>query len=235
MALSYSKNQSFKLFDDIAGRYDFINSVLSMGLHYRWRNLIRATLPRRNNLKVLDLATGTADVAIELVKSPSVKKVDGLDMSVGMIGMGREKLKKKRLDQKIKLEVGDAQELPWADNTYDAVTISFGIRNIPDFEKCLRECYRVLKPGGRVIVLEFALPESKIVRSGHLFYLRRILPKIGKVLSGNNVAYTYLNETIEEFPYGQQFVQAMRRSGFESTRYEDLTMGIVNIYWGDKH
>lgn len=235
MALSHPKKQSFELFNEISGRYDVINSVLSLGLHGKWRRLIRQTLPAGEDLRVLDLATGTADVAIELVKSPRVARVEGYDMSVGMIEKGRQKLKKRKLNKKIELSVGDAQKLPWDDGVFDAVTISFGIRNIPDFRRCLRESLRVLKPGGRMIVLEFALPASKLVRSGHLFYLRNILPKIGKVLSGHDVAYSYLNETIEEFPYGQEFTAIMRESGFDNTRYEDLTAGIVNLYWGDKN
>ena len=234
MALSHSKKQSFELFNDIAERYDFINSVLSVGLHGRWRRLIRETLPAGKNLNVLDLATGTADVAIELVKSPDVAAVVGYDMSVGMVEKGRTKLKKKGLSDQIELLVGDAQNLPWPEHSYDAVTISFGIRNIPDFRRCIAESYRVLKPGGRMIVLEFSLPERRVVRAGHLLYLRKVLPKIGKFLSGNAVAYSYLNETIEEFPYGQEFADIMRSCGFEVARFESLSMGIVNLYWGDK-
>ena len=235
MTLSHSKTESFKLFNDIAGRYDLINSVLSFGLHYKWRKLVRETLPRRNDLRVLDLATGTADVALELVRSKRVSRVDGLDMSEGMIEQGKIKVSKKGLDKKIRLQVGDAQSLPFADKSYDAVTISFGIRNIPDVAKCISECYRVLKPGGRLIILEFALPSSKLMKNLHLFYLRNILPKIGKALSGNDVAYKYLNETIEEFPYGERFTAIMDGCGFDTTRFDELTMGIVNLYWGDKH
>ncbi|SME93541.1 bifunctional demethylmenaquinone methyltransferase/2-methoxy-6-polyprenyl-1,4-benzoquinol methylase UbiE [Pseudobacteriovorax antillogorgiicola] len=235
MSLSHSKTESFKLFNEIAGRYDLINSVLSFGLHYQWRRLIRKTLPRRNNIKVLDLATGTGDVALELVKAPQVSRVDGLDMSIGMVEKGRRKVQAKNLKQKIDLKVGDAQALPFPDNAYDAITISFGIRNIPDVPLCLEECYRVLRPGGRLIVLEFALPSSKLVRAGHLFYLRNILPKIGKALSGHEVAYKYLNETIEDFPFGERFTKLMADSGLENNRFEELTGGIVNIYWGDKN
>lgn len=235
MSLSYSKSESFKLFDSIASRYDIINSVLSFGLHYGWRKLIRETLPRRPDIVVLDLATGTGDVAIELTKAPNLVRVDGLDMSFGMVEEGRRKVQRKALQKKISLKVGDAQKIPAEDASYDAVTISFGIRNIPDVDRCLRECYRVLKPGGRLIVLEFALPSSRIVRRAHLFYLRKILPKIGKTLSGHETAYRYLNETIEEFPYGESFVKLMAGSGLENNRYEELTGGIVNIYWGDKN
>lgn len=235
MSLSHSKTESFELFNDIASRYDSINTVLSFGLHYNWRRKIRKTLPRGSNLAVLDLATGTADVAIELSKSERVSRVDGLDMSAGMVENGNRKISKKGLDRTISLKVGDAQNLPYADNSYDAITISFGIRNMPNPLKCLQECYRVLKPGGRLIVLEFALPRSKIVRFGHLYYLRHILPRIGKLLSGHDVAYRYLNQTIEEFPCGTQFTALMRDAGLGSCRYEELTAGIVNLYWGDKH
>ena len=235
MSVSFSKTESFKLFDSIARRYDIINSVLSFGLHYGWRRIVRETLPKRPNIQVLDLATGTGDVALELVKSDNVARVDGLDMSAGMVEQGNKKVRKKSLHEKISLKVGDAQDIPVEDCTYDAVTISFGIRNIPDVEKCLRECFRVLKPGGRLIVLEFALPSSALLRKAHLFYLRNLLPKIGKALSGHDIAYKYLNETIEEFPYGPSFVDLINRCGFENNRYEELTGGIVNIYWGDKN
>ena len=132
--------------------------------------------------------------------------------------------------------MGDAQSLPFADKSYDAVTISFGIRNIPDVAKCISEYYRVLKPGGRLIILEFALHVEAYEKLAPVL-LRNILPKIGKALSGNDVAYKYLNlnETIEEFPYGERFTTIMDGCGFDTTRFDELTMGIVNLYWGDKH
>ena len=234
MELSHSKSDSFKIFDNIAKKYDFINSVLSFGLHGVWRRKLSWMLPRVRDMKVLDLATGTADVAIELVNNENVVHVDGLDMSKGMVEVGRKKLQDLGLDSKIKLHIGDAQNIPFEDEQYNAVTMSFGIRNVPSPLKCLQDSFRVLKKDGRVLILEFGLPSSKIVRAGHLFYLRHILPIIGNRLSGSSFAYTYLNETIETFPYGDNFVEIMKEAGFSHTNYQKLLFGGVNLYWGIK-
>ncbi|MBC7530113.1 MAG: bifunctional demethylmenaquinone methyltransferase/2-methoxy-6-polyprenyl-1,4-benzoquinol methylase UbiE [Oligoflexus sp.] len=234
MTLPYAKSDSYKIFDSIAGRYDLINTVLSLGLHRIWRREMRRKLPVHSEQIVLDLATGTADVAIELVKDVRIDKVVGVDMSEGMIGIGRVKLRKMGLNNRIQLQVGDAQKLSYTANQFDAATMSFGIRNVPDVNACLSEIYRVLKPGGRGLILEFALPSSKVMRALHLFYLRKILPLVGRVLSGHGTAYTYLNQTIEEFPYGENFVALMRKAGFQNATHRSLTFGIVNLYWGDK-
>ncbi len=234
MTLPYAKSDSYKVFDAIAGRYDGINTVLSGGLHRIWRRELRRKLPSHSGQTVIDLATGTADVAIELSKDPRVVKIVGLDMSEGMIAIGRSKLSKMGLNNKIELVLGDAQRLTFASNNFDAATMSFGIRNVPDTSACLREIHRVLKSGGRGLILEFALPHSKIIRALHLFYLRHLLPLIGRVLSGHSTAYTYLNQTIEEFPYGEDFVALMRQAGFLKARHCSLSFGIVNLYWGDK-
>ena len=234
MELSHSKSDSFKIFDNIASKYDFINSVLSFGLHGVWRRRLAWMMPRTTNMKVLDLATGTADVAIELVNNENVTHVDGLDMSKGMVEVGREKLASLGLDNKIKLHIGDAQEIPFEDNQYNAVSMSFGIRNVPSPLKCLQEAHRVLKADGRMLVLEFGLPSSKLVRAGHLFYLRNILPIIGNRLSGSSFAYTYLNETIETFPYGDDFKAIMKEAGFKHSNYQKLLFGGVHLYWGIK-
>lgn len=234
MTLPYAKSDSYKIFDSIAGRYDVINTVLSGGLHRIWRKELRRKIPDRSEQIVLDLATGTADVAIELIKDPRVAKVVGVDLSEGMIAIGRSKLKKLGHDDRIQLHVGDAQNLSYTAAQFDAATMSFGIRNVPDVEACLREIHRVLKPGGRGLVLEFALPRPTVLRKLHLFYLRRILPVIGRAMSGHGTAYTYLNQTIEEFPYGEDFVVLMKRAGFTNAQHASLTFGIVNLYWGDK-
>lgn len=234
MNLPHAKSESYKLFDAIAGRYDVINTILSGGLHHFWRKALRRKLPESEEQRVLDLATGTADVALELVQDPKVSKVFGIDLSRGMIDEGRAKVHRLHLDQRIQLDVGDAQALSFTDEQFHTATVSFGIRNMPDVPACLREMHRVLKPGGRCLILEFALPSSKVVRQLHLFYLRRILPVIGRMLSGHSTAYRYLNQTIEEFPYGPAFVALMREAGFENAGFRALTFGIVNLYWGDK-
>lgn len=234
MSLSQSKSESYRIFDAIAGRYDFINTVLSVGLHRGWRRALRRALPDRKGLECLDLATGTADVAIELSRCEKVRQIVGIDLSRGMIALGEEKIRELALKDKIRLEVGDAQKLPYASERFDVATMSFGIRNVPRTLDCLREIHRVLKPGGRCLILEFALPRSKLVRGFHLFYLRRLLPIIGRLLSGHATAYTYLNETIEEFPHGADFTALMQRAGFRGASFQSLSFGIVNLYRGDK-
>jgi demethylmenaquinone methyltransferase/2-methoxy-6-polyprenyl-1,4-benzoquinol methylase len=234
MPLPHAKTESYRIFDAIAGRYDVINTVLSGGLHRIWRRAMRRSLPQRLNLTVLDLATGTGDVALELIKNPHVQKVRGLDLSKGMIAKGREKIAAAGHGDKITLDVGDAQKIPYSDASFDAVTISFGIRNVADVKLCLSEIYRVLKPGGRVLILEFGLPRSRVLRSAHLFYLRNILPGLGRMLSGHATAYSYLNQTIEEFPYGAAFAELLTGAGFTDAQYRPMSGGIVHLYRGDK-
>lgn len=227
-----AKKDSFKIFDDIAGQYDRINGLLSFGIHTRWRNTLAADLPAGDNLQALDLATGTGDVAFTLLEHGRVGHVTGLDLSKGMLGFAGKKAEEKRLAARTTFVHGDACALPFAENTFDAVTMSFGIRNVPDVPKCLREMRRVLRPGGKALILEFSLPENPIIRAGHLFYLRNILPTIGNVLSGHEFAYSYLNKTIETFPYRHDFVSLMEAEGFADANYKDLTFGIVNLYSG---
>jgi demethylmenaquinone methyltransferase/2-methoxy-6-polyprenyl-1,4-benzoquinol methylase len=155
-------------------------------------------------------------------------------MSKEMVALGQVKVRKLGLQEQISLEVGDAQHLPYASSRFDAVTMSFGIRNVADVDACLREMYRVLKPKGRTLILEFSLPHSAVIRMGHLFYLRKILPLIGRLLSGHPTAYSYLNQTIEEFPYGERFLDLLRSAGFQAVSYKSLSFGIVNLYRGDK-
>ncbi len=234
MTLIHAKSESYRIFDAIASRYDIINTVLSLGLHRGWRRALRRALPDRSGLQVLDLATGTGDVAIELSQSPAVKHIVGLDLSRGMIALGEQKVKARQLTRKISFEVGDAQQLRYRSRSFDAATMSFGIRNVPSTLTCLKEIYRVLKPGGVCLILEFALPRSKLFRQLHLFYLRHCLPLIGRLLSGHATAYSYLNETIEEFPHGEQFTALMREAGYSHTKFQSLSFGIVNLYRGVK-
>lgn len=234
MSVPVNKDQSYQIFNSIATRYDFVNSILSFGLHHYWRKMLRRRLPRSVNLKVLDLATGTGDVAIELTHSPAVTRVTGLDMSHEMIAVGQQKVAKLGLQKKINFIEGDAQKLPFSDGQFQVTTMSFGIRNVPDVLACMRECHRVLSVGGRSLFLEFGLPKSKLMRMAHLFYLRNILPHIGNALTGHAFAYTYLNKTIETFPYGQDFCELLKKAGFQYVNYKTLSFGIVHLYWGEK-
>lgn len=232
MEIPVAKKDSFKIFDDIAGQYDRINGLLSFGIHSRWRQRLASQLPAGDAIEALDLATGTGDVAFTLLEQPRVKHVTGLDLSKGMLALASKKATEKNLAPRTTFLHGDACALPFAENAFDAVTMSFGIRNVPDVPRCLAEMRRVLRPGGKALILEFSLPENAIVRAGHLFYLRNILPTIGNVLSGHEFAYSYLNKTIETFPYRHDFVDLMTAEGFTAASYEDLTFGIVNLYTG---
>lgn len=228
------KQHTPALFDHIAATYDRLNKLLSFGIDRWWRYQMRRHLPQRQQLKVLDLATGTGDVAIALEKSPRVAHIEGLDMSAGMVAYGQKKIQALGLENRIRLEVGDGVAIPREDRQYDVVTISFGIRNFPDPLRSLENCWRVLKPHGRLMVLEFSLPKSWPVRMLYLFYFRFILPLVGNRLSGHANAYSYLNQSVEQFPYGERFEALMRQAGFENVRSRPLTFGIATLYLGER-
>ncbi len=229
-----NKSESYKIFDQIAGTYDFLNRILSMGIDVYWRKEMIKKLPNGSNLEVLDLATGTADVALTLAKEDRVKKISGRDLSKEMIAIGQKKVKKANKQDKISLEIGDATDIDAKDESFDLVTISFGIRNFSDPDKSLREIYRVLKPSGRLLILEFSIPKNSMVRSLYFFYFRNLLPWVGNIVSKHKSAYTYLNESVEDFPYGEQFAQKMKAAGFKDVHYQSLTFGISTLYSSDK-
>lgn len=228
------KKESYKIFDDIAKTYDFLNHFLSMGIDIHWRNQLLKYLPNKESINALDLATGTGDVALTLVKDKRVKKVTGLDLSIGMVEIGREKVIKRKLDQKINLMIGDGTNIEAADATFDLTTISFGIRNFNDPQKSLHDIHRVLKKNGRVMIMEFSIPKNPIVRAVYFFYFRNLLPFIGNIVSKHKDAYTYLNESVETFPYGDEFLKLMSNAGFKNLRYIPQTFGIATLYIGDK-
>jgi demethylmenaquinone methyltransferase/2-methoxy-6-polyprenyl-1,4-benzoquinol methylase len=232
--LGERKKESFRIFDDIAQTYDSLNKVLSFGIDIYWRRQIRKNLPQNAEIEVLDLATGTADVPIELIKAPNVNKILGLDLSQGMIDVGNVKIDKKKLTEKITLGIGDGCNLPLEKETWDVTTVSFGIRNFPDCFKGLQEMHRVLKPGGRAMIMEFSLPASWPVRMIYLLYFRYVLPFVGNLFSGHGDAYSYLNKTVEDFPYGEEFLELMRKAGFTKVSARPLTFGIATLYIGDK-
>lgn len=223
------------MFDRIAHRYDLLNRLLSMGTDRGWRKKMVHYLPGQGPLHLLDLATGTADVLLFFERTSNrIARAVGLDLSAGMLGYGREKVRRAGLDEKLALVRGDGTRLPVADNSFDAVTISFGIRNYLDVDAGLREMLRILKPGGRALILEFSLPGSALVRLPYLFYFRNVLPLVGGAISGDAQAYRYLNKTVETFPYGDAFVHLMRKAGFTNARAIPLSFGIATLYLGDK-
>lgn len=231
-ALKERKSESFKIFDQIAKTYDLLNHLLSFGIDIYWRKRLLKLLPDRNGLKVLDLATGTGDLALTLSRDPRVESVRGIDLSKGMVEIGQQKVIKNQLQNKVKLEIGDGVTIPAEDSSLDAVTVSFGIRNFNDFRASLRNMARVLKPEGRAYIMEFSLPKNPIVRGVYFLYFRHILPWVGNLISGHGDAYTYLNKTVEDFPYGDDFLIAMTEEGFERAESYLLTFGIATIYVG---
>ncbi len=223
------------MFDRIARRYDLLNRLLSFGQDVVWRNRVAKHLPAHTGQYILDLATGTADLLISLVnKNQQVKSGVGIDMAEKMLQIGQEKLKNRHIQEKVSLQTGDALNIPYPEQTFDAVTIAFGIRNLTDVNLALREMHKVLKNNGRAIILEFSLPSNPLIRKIYLFYFRHILPRIGGLISGDQQAYNYLNNTVEAFPYGKEFCDMLSSAGFEEVRMTPLTFGIATIYQGDK-
>jgi demethylmenaquinone methyltransferase/2-methoxy-6-polyprenyl-1,4-benzoquinol methylase len=234
MTISTRKNESYKIFDEIAYTYDFLNHFLSFGIDLYWRKKFLKNLPENETISVLDLATGTGDVPIVLAKDPRIVSVKGIDRSKKMVALGNFKIIKKNLSKKVTLEMGDGVDIPFPDNTFDLVTISFGIRNFSDPQKSLKNILRVLKPGGRLLIMEFAIPKNLIIRKIYFLYFRNILPFIGNLLSRHGDAYSYLNKTVEDFPHGEEFKKWVDAEGFANTSFQGFTFGIVNLYRGDK-
>ncbi len=229
-----SRREVWKMFDRIAPRYDLLNRFLSFRQDVFWRKRMARYLPTGDRLRLLDVATGTADQIFSLLRhAPRIERAVGVDMSERMLEMGRAKVVERGLAERVSLRTGDAAHIPEPDGTYDVVTISFGIRNVVDVVEALGEMRRVLRPGGRVLVLEFSLPEFRPFRALYLFYLRRVLPLLGGLLSGDREAYRYLNVTVETFPYGHAFCDLMRKAGLVKVASHPLTFGIATLYQGD--
>lgn len=227
------KDQVSRMFDNIAWRYDFLNHFLSLGIDRRWRKRAIHILKNASPEKILDVACGTGDLSIEAVKlKPG--KITGIDISEGMLIKGREKLRRKRLENIITLIKGDSESLQFDDHSFDAAMVAFGVRNFEDLNKGLAEILRVLKPGGLLIVLEFSKPAGRFVKSIYNFYFFRILPFMGKVFSRDKSAYNYLPRSVNTFPDRNDFLDILNKIGFKETFFEELTMGIVCLYSGKK-
>lgn len=223
------------MFDRIAGRYDLANRILSMGLDVGWRERLIARLPPEKDgerLRVLDVATGTGDLAIAMGKHPTVGEVLGVDISEGMLARGREKIADAKLHETVQLATGDATQLAAFANQFDVATISFGIRNVSDTDAGLRQLKSVLRPGGMLLVLEFAEPTAPIFSGSYRLYRRHLLPRIGGLLTGDREAYRYLDDTIRTFPSGDAFLERMRGAGFVDVNATPLTLGSVMLYQG---
>jgi demethylmenaquinone methyltransferase / 2-methoxy-6-polyprenyl-1,4-benzoquinol methylase len=227
------KEQVRTMFNNIAPKYDFLNHFLSAGIDRRWRKKAVRILKSNNPKCILDVATGTADLAIEAWKIKP-DHITGIDIAEDMLAIGRKKIKEKELDSVINLETGDSENLHFADESFDAVIVAFGVRNFENLEKGLGEMHRVLLPKGMVLVLEFSKPEKFPVKQLYNFYFKNILPGLGRFISGNRTAYSYLPESVGKFPTGSEFTTLLERIGFSDTRHHPLTFGIASIYTGIK-
>jgi demethylmenaquinone methyltransferase/2-methoxy-6-polyprenyl-1,4-benzoquinol methylase len=221
------------MFNRIARTYDFLNHFLSAGIDRRWRKQAVKILAGANPQQILDVACGTADFAMEITKL-SPQKIIGIDLSENMLAIGREKIRKKNLAHKIELLQGDCQALPFNENNFDAVVVGFGVRNFMNPLKGLQEMQRVLKPGGKLVVLEFSRPGNIVVSKLFNFYFRKFCPFIGGVISGDKKAYRYLQVSVENFPDGEKFLSLMEAAGLARAFQRKLTFGIVSIYCGTK-
>jgi demethylmenaquinone methyltransferase/2-methoxy-6-polyprenyl-1,4-benzoquinol methylase len=227
------KAQVAKMFDNISGGYDGLNRVISFGIDVKWRKKVLKLVAAKNPVTILDIATGTGDLAIMMAQTQA-KKITGIDISEGMLDVGRKKVAAKHLSEKIELTLADSENLPFEDNIFDAVTVGFGIRNFETLEKGLAEIFRVLKPGGIFVILETSIPEKTPFKQGYAFYTKRILPLIGRVFSKDNAAYGYLSESAAVFPYGENLNNILRKIGFIDVVSMPQTFGVATIYSASK-
>ena len=230
---SAKKQQVARMFDSISGRYDFLNHFLSLGIDILWRKKAISLLRDLQPKIILDVATGTGDFSIEAL-SLKPEKIIGVDISEGMLEVGRRKMRKKKIDSIIELRLGDSENLPFTDNFFDAVIVAFGVRNFEDMKGGLTEMLRVVKPGGKVIVLEFSRPSKFPMKQLYSVYFTTILPLIGRWVSRDQAAYRYLPESVQAFPDGKDFVKILSDIGYKDPQCNSLTFGISSLYWGTK-
>ncbi len=227
------KEQVAVMFDNISRKYDFLNHFLSLGIDIMWRKKAIRMLKKDRPEHILDVATGTGDFAIEAFKL-NPEKIIGIDISTGMLEVGRNKINKRNLQNRIELRYGDSENIPFEDNKFDAVIVAFGVRNFENLESGLKEMFRVLKAGGKAVILEFSVPEVFPLKQLFNFYFNTILPQIGRSVSKDNAAYSYLPESVKSFPNGNDFEYILRNIGFKKTSCNPLTFGISSIYTGQK-
>jgi len=227
------KEQVAQMFDTISENYDGLNRVISFGIDVKWRKKVLQLVSDKNPKTVLDIATGTGDLAI-LMTNTTAEKIIGLDISAGMLEVGRNKIKSKNLSDKIEMILADSENMPFEDNTFDAITVAFGVRNFENLEKGLAEILRVLKPNGIFVILETSVPDKTPYKQGYTFYSKNILPLIGKLFSKDNSAYQYLSESASVFPYGEALNNILRKIGFIEVKSMPQTFGVATIYSASK-
>ncbi len=227
------KEQVTQMFDTISKEYDSLNRVISFGIDIKWRKKVVSIVGKQNPDTILDIATGTGDLAINLAKT-NASKIVGFDISPGMLEIGKQKIAKKKLNNKIEMVLGDSEKMPFTDNSFDAITVAFGVRNFENLEKGLTEILRVLKPNGTFVILETSVPAKTPYKQGYKFYTKRILPLIGKLFSRDKVAYSYLCESASVFPYGEALNNILRKIGFINAEALPQTFGVATIYTASK-
>ncbi|WP_289041693.1 bifunctional demethylmenaquinone methyltransferase/2-methoxy-6-polyprenyl-1,4-benzoquinol methylase UbiE [uncultured Zobellia sp.] len=227
------KDQVTQMFDNISENYDGLNRVISFGIDIKWRKRVVAILTAKKPNSILDIATGTGDLAINLVET-GAKKIVGLDISPGMLEVGKKKIVQKSLDNTIEMVVGDSENLPFETGSFDAITVAFGVRNFETLEKGLAEIHRVLAPGGTFVVLETSVPTKTPFKQGYNLYIKYMLPAIGKLFSKDKSAYTYLSESASVFPHGNAFNNILRKIGFIEVENKPQTFGVASIYVATK-
>lgn len=228
------KEQVAEMFDNISGRYDLLNHLLSLGIDIQWRkkavNLLRKDEPKR----ILDIATGTADFALQATQTLKPEEVIGVDISEGMLEVGRKKIAARKLEDIIQLHLGDSENLTFSDNYFDSLIVAFGVRNFENLELGLSEMLRVLRPGGKAVIVEFSKPRAFPLKQIYNAYFQFLLPVIGKTISKDNAAYQYLPESVQAFPDGRDFLRVLEKIGYQQTQWKPLTFGIASIYVGTK-
>lgn len=227
------KAQVTQMFDTISEEYDHLNRVISFGIDIKWRHKVVDLVSKSKPQEILDIATGTGDLAISLSKT-TAKKIIGLDISDGMLEVGRKKIKLQELQDTITMVIGDSEDLPFESNTFDAVTVAFGIRNFENLEQGLSEILRVLKPSGIFVILETSVPTNPIYKFGYKLYSKGVLPIIGKLFSKDKVAYRYLSESASVFPYGEALNNILLKIGFINVEDKPQTLGVATIYTASK-
>lgn len=226
------KKEIGQLFDRIAGTYDRFNHLLSLNIDKRWRRRAAACLKPSD--EVLDVAVGTADLAIETLRQERCHRVVGLDLSAEMIRLGKEKADKRGLANKIDFQLGSALAMPYDDGRFDAVTCAYGVRNFSDLDKGLSEMFRVMKAGGQLVILEFSYPSNRLIRGLYDFFFSRIMPLVGRLISKDPTAYLYFRESVKGFIWGDEMLQHLRQAGFQEAAYKPLTFGITTLYTATK-
>jgi len=227
------KEQVAQMFDNISENYDGLNRVISLGIDVKWRKKVVKIVGKNNPKQILDIATGTGDLAL-MMASLNPERIIGLDISSGMLEVGKRKIDKAKLSNKIEMIVGDSEEMPFKDDTFDAITVSFGVRNFANLYKGIKEISRVLKPDGVLVILETSNPTKFPFKQGYKLYTNLFLPIVGKLFSKDKVAYSYLSESANSFPFGEAFNNILQKNGFNNTEHTPITFGVATIYIASK-